>query len=143
MADISSAFKAEITRLSNKAVRQHVSPIRSATSKHRHEIATLKRQLEGLEHQLARLLKAPRSPAVPVAETENTKTRFVAKGLRSLRARLGLTADDFGKLVGVSGQSVYLWEREKARPRSAQVAAIAAVRSIGKREAQARLEGMR
>jgi len=68
-----------------------------------------------------------------------TKFRFVAKGLRSQRARLGLSADEYAKLVGVSAQSIYNWEHGHATPRPAQVAAIARLRSIGKREARAQL----
>ncbi len=72
-----------------------------------------------------------RGPVKPV--------RFVAKGLRSTRERLGLSQADFGKLVGVSAQSIYNWESEKARPRGAQIAKLAALRGIGKREAAERL----
>jgi DNA-binding transcriptional regulator YiaG len=71
---------------------------------------------------------------------DGEKVRFVAKGLVSLRKRLGLSATDFGRLVGVSGQSVYAWESKKATPRKAQLASIAALRNMGKREARARLE---
>ncbi len=56
------------------------------------------------------------------------------------RERLGLSADDFGKLLGVSAQSIYNWEHEKARPRAEQLSKVAALRGIGKREAKARLE---
>ena len=66
--------------------------------------------------------------------------RFVAKGLRSLRTRLGLSAGDFGTLAGVSGQSIYNWESGKAVPRKSQLAALASLRALGKREAAARLE---
>jgi DNA-binding transcriptional regulator YiaG len=66
--------------------------------------------------------------------------RFVAKGLRSQRNRLGLSAAEFGKLVGVSAQSVYNWERKLATPRPGQLTSLAALRGIGKREAHARLE---
>lgn len=44
------------------------------------------------------------------------------------------------KLVGVSALSVYKSESGKTRPRRAQIKAIASIRGIGKREAQARLE---
>lgn len=47
---------------------------------------------------------------------------------------------EFGKLLGVSAQSIYNWESEKARPRAEQIAKLAALRSVGKREAAARLE---
>ena len=56
------------------------------------------------------------------------------------RERLGLSADDFGKLLGVSAQSIYNWEHENARPRAEQLANVAALRGIGKREAKARLD---
>jgi predicted transcriptional regulator len=66
--------------------------------------------------------------------------RFRADGLKSHRARLGLSAADYGRLVGASGLSVYHWESGKARPRKEQVAKLASVRGIGKREAVRRLE---
>ena len=68
------------------------------------------------------------------------RPRFVAKGLRSQRARLGLSAADYGRLVGVSAQSIYNWEQASAIPRDEQLVALAALRGIAKREATARLE---
>ena len=53
--------------------------------------------------------------------------------------RLGLSADDYAKLVGVSPLTVRHWEAGKARPRKAQLAALVAVRGIGKAEAMAKL----
>ena len=53
---------------------------------------------------------------------------------------MGLSATDFGKLVGVSAQSIYNWELGAAKPRAEQVAKLAALRSVGKREAQVRLQ---
>lgn len=141
MPDIAGLLKAEIVRLSNKTVRQHLGPLKSASTAHRRQIAALKKQVSALEREISKLRRSSPSRNVQEdAETDASKNRFVAKGLRSLRARLGLSAEDFGRLVGVSSQSVYNWEQEKSRPRAAQVAAIAGVRTIGKREALARLE---
>ena len=39
-------------------------------------------------------------------------------------------------------QSVYNWERKVAVPRASQIAAIAALRSTGKKEALQRLEAL-
>jgi len=69
--------------------------------------------------------------------------RFAAKGLRTQRARLGLSAADFGKLIGVSAQSIYNWESEKARPRAGQITRVAQLRMMGKREARAELNRLR
>lgn len=141
MPDIAGLLKAEIVRLSNKTVRQHLGPVKSASAAHRRQIAALRKQVSSLERELAKLRRSTSSRTVSEeTDSDTSKNRFVAKGLRSLRARLDLSAEDFGRLVGVSSQSVYNWEQEKSRPRPAQVAAIAAVRTIGKREALARLE---
>jgi transcriptional regulator with XRE-family HTH domain len=66
--------------------------------------------------------------------------RFSAKGLHSQRSRLGLPAADFGKLLGVSSQTIYNWEQEAAHPRGEQLGKLAAPRGIGKREAGERLK---
>jgi transcriptional regulator with XRE-family HTH domain len=63
--------------------------------------------------------------------------------LRSLRARLGLSAPQLARLLGVSEQSVYNWETKKATPRKEQLNAIIAMRGIGKREAHARLDAVK
>ena len=78
------------------------------------------------------------SPAAQAAAPKQ-KVRFVAKGLKSQRNRLGLSAADYGRLVGVSAQSVYNWELGQASPRADQVKAIPALRGIGKQESKARL----
>ena len=43
-------------------------------------------------------------------------------------------------VVGVTGQTVYNWEQGKSKPRDEQLAALVAVRELGKREAVNRLE---
>ncbi len=44
-----------------------------------------------------------------------------------------------GQLVGVSAQTIYHWEKGVSKPRRSQLAEIAAVRKLGKREVSARL----
>ena len=46
----------------------------------------------------------------------------------------------YGKLVGVSPLTIFNWEKGKNRPQAAQLAALVAVRGIGKREAMQRLK---
>ena len=80
-----------------------------------------------------------RVAALPVPEKVGD-VRFRADGLKSHRAKLGLSAKDYGRLVGVAAITVYQWESGKSKPRKAQVAKLAAVRGMGKREAEKRLE---
>src|ERR1044071_4538630 len=139
MPNFAAALKAEILRLSRKTVKQHLSSVRSINAAQRRHIAALRRQVAALERRPAVVRRAALSrPSTPTAAAE-TPSRFVARGLVSLRSRLGLSAEDFGKLVGVSGVSVYNWEHKKAKPRPSVLSAIAALRSVGKREAKARL----
>ena len=113
---------------------------RRRAAQHRRDIATLKRQVTALERQV-RLLARRRLGATPAASPDAPakRVRFVAKGLRTQRGRLGLSAAQFGALLGVSAQSIYNWERETAHPRGEQLAKLASLRGIGKREAEARL----
>ena len=141
MPNIGSVLKEEIIRLSRKESRSQVDPTRKAAIRQRREVAELKRQVAQLTRQVALLLrKTLGAPAVVAADTKGKPARFSAKGLKVQRERLGLSADDFGKLVGVSAQSIYNWENEKARPRAEQLSKVAALRGIGKREAKARLD---
>ena len=137
MSSLGTMLKGEITRLSRKEARVQVEPLRKANATYRRDIAELKRQVTLLQRQLTGLSRARKNAPEQAAEAK--PMRFVAKGLRSLRARLGVSAAEFGQLVGSSGQSVYNWESGKAVPRASQMAALANVRGLGKREAQARL----
>lgn len=140
MANLGSMLKGEITRLSRKEFRAQVEPLRKANSSYRRDIAELKRQVALLQRQIAVLGRT--SAKVAKQPTTGTKPmRFVAKGLRSLRSRLGVSAADFGKLAGASAQSVYNWETGKAVPRKNQLAVLASLRSLSKKEAHARLFG--
>jgi DNA-binding transcriptional regulator YiaG len=109
----------------------------------RAEIAALKRRTEALEKELRRLSKASaKAERVAASEVSAKTLRFSAKNLASLRQRLGLSADDCGLLVGASGQSIYNWEQGKARPQAKHLPAIAALRTMGKREAAAKLASL-
>ena len=141
MPNLSSVLKSEITRLARKEIKGAIDPLRKANAGYRREIAELKREVASLQRVLKVSSKASRGRVERVEESTGN-TRFVPKGLKSLRARLGLSASDFGLLVGASGQSVYNWETGKTVPRGAQQAALAAARGLGKREAASRLEAM-
>ena len=160
MANLASALKEEIGRLARKEIRQQTAGTAKSTAQMARDIAALKRQVQDLERKLS----PPRSPGAakktPSKKTTTKKAnekaagaaskpaeqsgraRFSAKGLKTDRERLGLSADNYGKLVGVSGLSIYNWEQGKARPRESSIAALMSVRGIGKREAAKRLENV-
>lgn len=144
MPNIASILKSEISRVARKEVRSEILGLKKAVGAYRAEIAALKRRAQALERQMRRLSKAG-AKVVPVAanDVSSRKLRFSAKGLASQRQRLALSADDCGLLMGASGQSIYNWEAGKARPRAEHLPAIAALRTLGKRQAAARLASLR
>lgn len=141
MSNLAATLKGEITRLARKEVRSAVDPLRKQIAAQRKDIAALKRERDELKRNVVRLRKAtPAVQAEPEAEANGRPRRFSADGLKSLRAKLGLSMVEMAKLVGVASQSIYNWEHERARPRQVQLERIAELRSIGKREARKRLD---
>jgi DNA-binding XRE family transcriptional regulator len=140
MPNIGAMLKQEITRLARREVRVQVQATKKASTQYRRHIAALRRQVTALERQLAILRRRGTTTAPAATGDAPQKIRFVAKGLKSQRTRLGLSAADFGRLVGVSAQSIYNWEQGHATPRAGQLAILAARRGIGKREALKLLE---
>ena len=138
MPNIATLLKNEISRVARKEQRGDSLALRKTVSAHRAEIAALKRRLQALEQQLRQMSKAQAKSAPPEApEAPAGKIRFSAKGLLAQRRRLGLSAAECGVLLGTSAQSVYNWEAGKVRPRARHLAAIAALRSLGRRDAAA------
>jgi DNA-binding transcriptional regulator YiaG len=143
MPNIGNVLKQEIARIARRELRTHLEAARKASNQQRHHIADLRRKITELERKLAAVASKSGPAAAPEqASAPEANVRFVPKGLRALRERLGLSAERFGRLIGVSGQSVYNWEHQVTAPRARQLQAIAAVRGIGKREAMARLEAL-
>ena len=143
MPNIASILKSEISRVARKEVRGEVLGLRKTLGACRAELSALKRRAQALEQELHRLGKASAKAAPVVATDEPPQTlRFSAKGLASQRQRLGLSAHDCGLLVGASGKSIARWEGGEARPRARQLPAIAALRTMGKKESAARLAAL-
>jgi DNA-binding transcriptional regulator YiaG len=144
MPNIASVLKEEIARIARKEMRRETAGLKKAATTHRSEIAALKRRAQMLEKALRRALKGrPREAAAAEAgDSDGRALRFRPKGLASLRERLGLSARECGLLLGVSGQSIYLWESGRARPSGKHLAGIAALRKAGKREVATQLEAL-
>ncbi|HMM67012.1 MAG TPA: helix-turn-helix transcriptional regulator [Dokdonella sp.] len=146
MANFAVVMKDEITRLARRALKPELDALRKAVAGYRRDIAALKRQVAALEKGRVALEKqAHKTTPTPSSsvdgELAGKSLRFSAKRLRAQRKKIGVSAEDFARLMGVSAQSIYNWETGKALPRRQQLEAIAALRGIGKREAMSRLEG--
>jgi len=135
-------LRQEIQRLARREVRAELESTRKAVTRYRSEIAELKRARADLERRVdylesreaRRLKKGPATKAPPEG------TRFSPKALRRRREKLGLSREDFARLAGVSASTLYNWESGSTRPADEHLATLVALRSIGKREAQRRLD---
>ena len=118
------------------------------------DLAALKREVQALEHELASLGTPQPGPTVPPKTTSDRappsrraaskvsatstaakpspRSQFSGEALKAHRERLGLSGDNYGKLLGASGVSIYNWEQGKTRPLKSSVDAWTAIRSIGK-----------
>ncbi len=144
MPNIASLFKDEIIRVARKEIRSEVANLRKAVTAHRSDIAALKRRALDLEKEIRGLLKStPKTVSRVASDGPQKPIRFSANGLASQRKRLALSADECGLLVGASGQSIYNWEAGKVRPRASHLAAIAALKTLGKKAVTARLSELR
>ena len=144
MPNIMTALKAEIVRLARKEAKAFTAPLRKPANATRLTLADLKRRVAALENQIkqadAQLAKAPRPE--PAGEAASPENRISGKGVRSLRRKLALSQDDFARLVGVSPNSVSLWEGKPGmlRLRKTTLAAVLAARGLNAHEAKAKLE---
>ena len=144
MPNLAAALKQEISRLARKEVKEQLSVLRRSSAQYRRDIAKFKRDITALEKKLSYLEKqeAARLGKPQASDDSLTGVRFSARSVRAQRKRLGLSAEEYGRLVNVSGQTIYMWEQGKSRPRQNQLAGLVAVRGIGKREATARLKAL-
>ena len=141
MPNLAATLKEEIQRLARKEIKAQTGATKQAVAKYRSEIAQLKRQLREQEKKITFLdSHEQKRLQEPPSEEPTEGARFSARSVKSQRKRLGFSAADYAKLVGVSPLTIYNWEQGKSRPRQEQLAALVAVRGIGKREALARLE---
>jgi DNA-binding transcriptional regulator YiaG len=143
MSTFADQLKIEIARIAKKEVRAETQAIKKTSIAYRGEIAALKRRIAGLEAQVKKLSKgAGLAKVLEIAEEDSgAALRFRVAGFAALRKKLGISAADMGKLLGVSAQSVYHWETGKTKPRASQLAAISAVRKMGKKAVAAKLAG--
>ena len=166
MTSLAAALKEDVGTLARREVRRHTASADKAAARCARDIAALKREVQALEHALAASLGTWRpGPAVAPKKTRgrgspgrraakkagatsasakpSARNPFSGEALKAHRERLGLSAENYGKLLGASGLSIYNWERGKARPRKSSVDAWTAIRRIGKREAARRLASLK
>lgn len=145
MSSVAGVLRSLIVRISRGEARQATVALRKSNRELRQAVAELKRRCSALE-------KGARSPsarpvvtkalgAVEVADEAMKSARPTGPMIKALRRKLSLSRRQFGLLLGVTGQSVLLWEQKagRLRMRKANLKALVQLRSMGKREIHAAL----
>jgi len=147
MASIESVLKEEIRRLARKETKQPTAALKKSSAALRRAMAALKRRVAALESQTKRLMaQAALGQERPERDTadEVTKARIGSKTIRGLRAKFRLSQAQLGKLLGVSSQSIYQWERGERRLnlRRRTKAAVVEIRNLKRNEIGQRLAAL-
>ena len=143
MPNLSSVLRSEIIRLSRKEIKSAVAPLKNTNTALKKSMVELKKKIAALESE-NRHLKSSQTitdgnqPSQEVPEN----TRITSKTITSLRSKLGLSQETFGKLLGVSSNAVFSMEHKKGqlKPRSSTLSKLLTLKNMGKREVQKKLE---
>ena len=145
MPDLNKPIREEITRLTRKELKETRQTQKKINVSLKKALAAMKAECAELRRTMNAFQKClPKPPAVKTPDISDGKLkrfRPTSTTVKTLRAKLGLSQADFATLLGVSGQSVYMWERKEGQLqlRGNAKAALFALRTLGKREVKARL----
>ena len=157
MATLSTALREEVGTLAKRELRRQTASSDKTLARCERDLAALKGQVQALRRELPSL--PPPSPGSSGARKKSGQVsspqpaskvsapsagplprgQLSSEALKAHRERLGLSAERYGKRIGVSGLTIYHWEQGKTRPRKSSMDAWTTVRRLGKREAARRL----
>jgi len=133
---LATLLKADLTQLAaraNRAIHRRVTRLQRQTRALRKANLEQRRGLARLERGVARLRDSGGRASTRAASGPGIRPAAV----RALRARLGMTREQFARYLGVSPGSIFLWESGRARPRAASLARLRKAQGAGKSPARA------
>ena len=144
MPNFTTFIKEEIQRLARKECKKSVESIKGYLSSIRKIASDNKSNIENIEKELSIAAKGLKidKPKIPTDTAEIKKSRLSPESIAKLRAKLKLSRNQMAKLLYVSVNTVFLWEKGKISPRLAQKAKIFELKKLGKREVKKRLAEM-
>lgn len=142
MPNLNKVLGEEIRRLARKEVRSELAATQKGLREARRQIAALRKQAQEQSREirtLERQLKKAK-PEINSVDSGDARPRFSPDWVAKHRAKLGLSAADYGRLVKVSPLTIYNWEKGVSTPRDEPLRRWARVRQLGKREALRQLD---
>ena len=144
MPNVMGVLRAEIRRLARKETRDEIRALRKMLTAMRRRLAEARKRMDSFERTAKQAIAKRAAGAVAAAGARaesGRQVRFSPTWLRTHRKRLGLSRKAYGRLVGVSAQSILSWETGRARPRRRVLQLWRDMREKGVRELRGLLEG--
>ena len=145
MPNVMSVLRAEIRRLARKESKEAVGDLKR-------QVMVLRRRVAGYKKRIADVERVARAAgkgaggfgaagrgAGAGSEGDGKQIRFSPAWVKSHRKKLSLSRRLYAKLVGVSAQTIMLWETGRSRPRRGALTTWRAIRGKGRRELKAAL----
>ncbi len=139
--NLNTVLVAAIAKGAASVTRKPLSALRGDVAELKRQVAELKRLVRSLQKDAPQRVAAV--PAPEAGDGQVPGIRPTGPMVRKVRARLGLTQADFAKLAGVSTLTISKWEQAEGQItlRARTLAAFAAIRGMGKRDAEKALAG--
>jgi DNA-binding transcriptional regulator YiaG len=136
MPDIKTVLKELVIRLAKQQVNVRLRPLEKKIKESRASERKQKKLIAELQKKVASIaaFTEPKGKINAVTPEVLEKTRLSPTWIAALRRKLKLNGMRFGKILGVSTQTVYKWESGKSKPMQKQRAKIVALRGVGKRK---------
>ena len=151
MSTLAQTIKDEIRRISRREIVRALSNIRRDHIALKKRLAEQKRRIFALEKENKVLSKQQAAfsldhPIAAAPESDAEPIVVYARGIKSLRRRLGLSQTDLGRLVGANMKTIALWEKKsgKITIRKPEVRkSLKELRGLKKAAVKARLEELK
>lgn len=143
MPNIAVVFKEEILRLARKEVKAEAEALRKTLTQQRKAMADLRSEVDQLNRSIKQLqiqgaassvplrnVRSDDAPAVDDSDDGMVRRRFSPSRLAAHRAKLGLSAAQYGRLAGFSAQKINAWEQGSSRPDASQLSSLVKLRSL-------------
>jgi DNA-binding transcriptional regulator YiaG len=153
MAEYQTAFKNEVSKLVRKEIKKPLAQLKADNVKLKKNLAELRKEVAELKRASRSIAKETKFVAQLREEKEASqespvvdKMRIKGSMIRRLREKLSISQAELAALLGVTGQSIYQWERKQnemlRRLRSDSKAALLEVRKMGKKQVRAMLDAL-
>lgn len=143
MLNIQKAMHEMVVRIARREANVKIRPLEKKIKELKFAGRLMQRTIDSQQKEIAALAKkvTPRSEIQALPSEALEKSRLSPKLITVLRKKLKLSRNLFGKLLGVSGHTVFTWEYGRSKPRPVTRDKIISLRSLGKRKIREILKG--